>query len=79
MCKMLISSEDKVEQVNFIVYNIVFSEKSGIFTTENVYQRLKAHQIDIERGKLESLFESWTDMGIIFDNEKEYVINSVLI
>ncbi|MDR1769770.1 MAG: hypothetical protein LBS02_03930 [Hungatella sp.] len=76
MCKILISPEEKIEQFNFIVYNIVFSEKSGTVTTEKVYQRLKFHQINVERIKLERLLESWADMGILFDNEEEYVINS---
>ncbi|MDF2586654.1 MAG: hypothetical protein K0S41_495 [Anaerocolumna sp.] len=79
MCKVIMSMDEKEEQLDFIVYNMAFSEKSGKFTIESIINKLLELHIVIERFIIQNLLNSWVDMGILFDNEEEYIINSALI
>lgn len=75
MYNMLISKNN--EKLEFIVYNIVFSEKSRKFTTDFVYQQLKLHNINTDKDKLKVMFERWADNGLIFENGNNgYIINT---
>lgn len=79
MCNMIINDKVIKEDFTFIVYNVAFSEASGRFTTELVYNRLKSKKIHTEKSRLESIFETWLDCGLIFENANEYIINSIFI
>lgn len=79
MYNILISEKISNMELEFIIYNVVFSESRGSFTTEDAYQKLRKHSIEIEMGRLEELFEKWTEIGLIFENATEYVINSTII
>lgn len=76
MCNMLISKNNK--ELEFIVYNVVFSEKGGKFTTDFVCQQLGLHKIKADKDSLKALFEKWADNGLIFENANEYVINTMV-
>lgn len=78
MCNMLISKKKVNRDFKFIVYNIVFSESSGKFTTDLIYQRLQNHQIQTKKSDLEIIFAEWVESGLIFENPKEYIINSMM-
>lgn len=79
MCNMLISKhKDYSTELEFIVYNVVFSETGGKFTTDFVYQQLINHKIQTDKHKLELLFGKWADYGLIFEDVNEYVINSMI-
>lgn len=79
MCNMLVSkTNENNKEFEFIVYNVVFSETSGIFTTDYVYEQLKNHEIHANKEKLNELFGRWADNGLIFENANEYVINSTV-
>ena len=77
MCRMLVSKERNKKEFEFIVYNVVLSETKGRFTTDLIYDRLHQHQIEAEISKLENLFEQWTENGFLFENAKEYVVNTM--
>lgn len=78
MCNMLVSKEKNNKEFEFIVYNVAFSETRGKFTTEYVYQQLAKHQIQADRLRLEKLFGRWTDLGLIFEDADEYIINTMI-
>ncbi len=57
MRNMLVSEERDNAEFKFIVYNVVFSESSGTFTTDAIYKQLQNYKIPTERSRLERLFE----------------------
>lgn len=79
MCNMLISKKKVNTDFKFIVYNVVFSESSGKFTTDLIYQRLQKHQIQTNKSDLENIFAKWVESGLIFENPNEYIINSMMM
>lgn len=74
MCNILISKETSNKELDFIIYNVVFSETRGSFTTNDVYKKLKEYDIDVEMNKLEEIFEKWTEIGLIFKSSIKYII-----
>lgn len=79
MCNMLISKKEVNNDFKFIVYNLAFSESSGEFTTELIYRRLQKHKLQINKRDLEAIFSKWAESGLIFENPKGYVINSMMM
>lgn len=81
MCEMLVTGNEKKEELAFIIYNIAFSELNGRFTVESVFQKLSQHKVNenikVEKRKLERLFQQWEYRGMIFDNATEYVVNTI--
>lgn len=71
MCNIIISNQS----LEFIVYNIVFSEISGKFTTDSIYNKLQENNISAEKNELKNLFEKWLECGLIFEDAKSYIVN----
>ena len=75
MCKMLIPEVGNARELEFMVYNLAFSEASGKFTEEQVAEGLRRYNIIPEPDYLRQIFERWEDLGLIFDDANAYVIN----
>lgn len=76
MCNILLSSKMNNAELEFIVYNIAFAETSGRFTSEFIHSQLLNYEIEAEKHVLEVFFKKWLDLGLIFDNAEEYIINT---
>lgn len=74
MCNMLVKPNNN-EDFSFIVYNIAFSQPGGHFTIDSISSKLKDLGINTEKQQINQILEYWLELGIIFDNFKEYVVN----
>lgn len=72
---MLISEEKSAREIEFMVYNLAFSEASGKFTEEKVAAGLKRHDITLDSNYLKRIFTRWEELGWIFEDANAYVIN----
>jgi len=77
---MLIKRSSNIgSDYDLIVYNVALSQPGGRFTIDTISKKLIELGVEPEAQRMLRLVSYWVELGLIFDNFKEYVVNTPLI
>lgn len=72
MCTVIL--EKPGQNVDFIMYNHLFSKSNYKFTVKQLYNELAQYGIDVTEETIESKIENWIKSGVVKENIGYYTV-----
>lgn len=75
MCRMIVKDIELVKDIEFIIYNIVFDTTLRSITIDEIINKLKNNNINIDKNVVKAVLDKWTRKGLLSNNYSNYILH----